>query len=53
MCKVNIKYSRGTLNLNNKKTLEGRKECSSGVFIVNFEHILHFFLVILQLNFNR
>ena len=30
-----------------RKTLERRNWRRSGVFIVNFEHILHFFLVFL------
>ena len=35
------------------KTLEQRQRCRSGVFIVNFEHISHLFLVFLLLTLNK
>ena len=36
----------------NKKTPKRRNLCRFGVFIVNFEHISHFFLVLLLLTLN-
>ena len=38
------------LKVNNRNTRRNR--CHSGVFIVNFEHILHLFLVFLLLTLN-
>ena len=35
------------------KTTERNQWCCSGVFNVNFEHILHFFIVFLLLTLNR
>ena len=38
--------------VNKKKTLEQRRRCS-GVFIVNFEHILHFFSCVSIVHFEQ
>ena len=56
MSKVNNKNSRARCEMCLKltiKTLERRHWRRSGVFIVNFEHILHLVLVFLLLTLSR
>ena len=54
--KVNSKITRKRCEICSKltmKTLERRQRCCSGVFIVNFEHISHLFLLFLLVTLNK
>ena len=55
LLKVSIKNTRKRCKISSKltiKTLQRYRSCRSNVFIVNFKHISHLFLVFLILTFN-